>query len=113
MSSKQPTYLNRFFTFIGVLGAILIFAVIIYIAYLPNQAGRVDAAVVAERQAKADSARASGIAKLKGFSVVNKESRIVQIPIELAKELTLKDYTSNESESANVDASSLAGASNQ
>lgn len=97
MSSSTPAFLNRSFTFIGALGAILIFAIIIYIAYLPNRAERVDAAVVAERQAKADEARAAGIAKLNGFAVVNKEAGTVRIPIELAKELTLNNYTVDES----------------
>jgi hypothetical protein len=93
MSSEEPTFLNRSFTFIGALGAILIFAVIIYIAYLPNRAPRVDVAKVAERQAKADEARASGVAKLTGYAVVDKAAGTVRIPIELAKELTLKQYT--------------------
>ncbi len=97
MSSSTPAFLNRSFTFIGALGAILIFAVIIYIAYLPNRAEPVDSAVVAERQAKADEARAAGIAKLNGFAVVDKEAGTVRIPIELAKELTLNHYTANES----------------
>lgn len=109
MSSSTPAFLNRSFTFIGALGAILIFAVIIYIAYLPNRADRVDAAVVADRQAKADEARAAGVAKLNGFAVVNKETGTVRIPIELAKELTLYQYTANESPIAEA----LAEAPNQ
>jgi hypothetical protein len=104
MSSATPTFLNRSFTFIGALGAILIFAVIIYIAYLPNRAAPVDSKVVADRQAKADEARAAGIAKLNGFAVVNKEAGTVRIPIELAKELTLKNYKADESHSAEAPA---------
>ncbi len=104
MSSSTPAFLNRSFTFIGALGAILIFAVIIYIAYLPNRADRVDAAVVAERQAKADEARAAGIAKLNAFAVVDKEAGTVRIPIELAKDLTLNNYTADESQSVEAPA---------
>ncbi|CAI8277621.1 MAG: Uncharacterised protein [Opitutia bacterium UBA7350] len=100
MSSSTPAFLNRSFTFIGALGAILIFAAILYVAYLPNRAERVDAAVIAERQAKADEARASSIAKLNGFALVNKEAGTVRIPIELAKELTLHNYTVDESATA-------------
>lgn len=110
MSPKEPSLLNRSFTFIGALGAILIFAVIIYIAYLPNRAPRVDVASVAERQAKADEARASGIAKLTGYAVVDKATGTVRIPIEQAKELTLKKYSQK---GALVDAQFIANESSE
>ncbi|MGJ8654134.1 MAG: hypothetical protein ACSHX8_12750 [Opitutaceae bacterium] len=51
-------------TFLGSLGAILIFALILFVAYLPNRPAAVDAEVNAARQAKADETRAQGIAKL-------------------------------------------------
>ena len=41
-------------TFLGSLGAILIFSLILFIAYLPHRPAPVDAQVVATRQAKAD-----------------------------------------------------------
>ena len=50
---------NQWFSFLGILGAILIFGLIVFIAYLPNRDGPVNADIVAERQANADEARAS------------------------------------------------------
>ena len=71
---------------------------------MPNRAERPDVAVVAERQAKADEARAAGIAKLNGFAVLDKTAGTVRIPIELAKELTLNHYTADESPTAEAPA---------
>ena len=81
-------------TFLGSLGAILIFSLILFIAYLPHRPAPVDAQVVATRQAKADEARAAGIQKLTSFEVLNAEAGIARIPIEDAMLLTVASYQS-------------------
>lgn len=92
MSENESTQSNRLLTFIGALGAILIFALIILIAYLPNRPDPVNAEVAATRKAKAVEAIAQGKAKLAAFEVVNAEAGLVRIPIELAMEQTLQAY---------------------
>lgn len=77
-------------TLAGSLGAILIFVLVIYLAYLPNRPEPIDTAVAAERQAKADEARAAGAAKLSSYVV--SETGAVQIPIDAAIERVLKGY---------------------
>lgn len=77
-------------TFLGGIGAILIFALIIYIAYLPNRPAPIDAAANAERQVKADEARAAGRAKITDFAVA--ADGTVRIPVDQAMELVLKEY---------------------
>ena len=55
---------SQLFTVLGGIGAILIFALILFVAYLPNRPAPADAAANAERQATADEIRAQGVAKL-------------------------------------------------
>jgi len=88
--SDSPKQKTPLLTFLGSLGAILIFALIIYLAYLPNRPDPIDKAVSKERQAKADEARAAGIAKLNSYAV--SATGTVQIPIEEAMELIVKEY---------------------
>ncbi len=77
-------------TFLGSIGAILIFALVIYIAYLPNRPAPIDAAANAERQIKADEARAAGRAKVAEFAVA--ADGTVRIPVDQAMELVLREY---------------------
>ncbi|MFU8848680.1 MAG: hypothetical protein ACNA77_08180 [Opitutales bacterium] len=78
-------------TFLGSLGAILIFALIIFLAYLPNRPAPIDQTVIQERQAKADQARAEGLAKTTKYAVGGDGT--IQIPVDAAMNLVVKDYT--------------------
>jgi hypothetical protein len=92
MSQSEVSQGNRLFTFMGGIGAILIFAFILFIAYLPNRPEPVDQAVNDARQAKADEARAAGLSKLNGYAVINAEAGTVRIPLKKAMELTVAKY---------------------
>jgi len=87
-SSSKPG--SFWATFFGSLGAILIFAVIIFIAYLPNRPAPVDQAANEARRATAEQARAEGIAKITGY-VANPDGS-VQIPVDVAMDLVTNDY---------------------
>jgi len=92
MSETQVSKSNSLLSLLGGLGAILIFVLILLIAYLPNRPAPVNAQVNATRQLKADEARAGGIQKLTGYEVVNAAAGTVRIPIEEAMQLTVKAY---------------------
>lgn len=92
MSESQASKSNFLLTFLGGMGAILIFLLILFIAYLPNRPEPVDASVVAERQTKADEARAAGIKKLTTLEVINAEERIARLPISDAMQRTVSAY---------------------
>jgi hypothetical protein len=79
-------------TFLGAIGAILTFALIIFVAYLPNRSAPADQSVRDQRQSDADAVRAAGIAKLNRYEVLDKSAGTVRIPIDVAKGLTLKAY---------------------
>lgn len=81
-----------FYSFLGGIGAILIFLLILMVAYLPNRPEPVDQSVEEDRQLKADEARAAGIKKISEFAVVNADQGVFQIPVEDAIELTLREY---------------------
>ena len=83
---------NYLLTILGSLGAILIFALILFLAYLPNRPDPVDAGVMAERQAKADESRAAGIKKISTFELIDLNSGVVRIPIEDAMRHTVEMY---------------------
>lgn len=88
--SDQTSSQSKWFTFLGSVGGILIFALIIFLAYLPNRPEPVDQAAAEERQAKADQARAEGIAKISKYAVNGDGS--IQIPVEMAMDLVVEDY---------------------
>jgi hypothetical protein len=81
-------------TFFGSLGAILIFGLIIFLAYLPNRAAPINEEVSATRRAKAAESRAAGIQKISNFEMINAESGIARIPIADAMSLTVAAYQS-------------------
>jgi len=88
--SEQPSSKSFLPTFLGSLGAILIFALIIFLAYLPNLPEPIDQEAAEARQAKADQTRAQGIAKISKYAV--KGDGTVQIPVETAMDLVIEDY---------------------
>lgn len=89
MSDKTSS--NSFLpTFLGSLGAILIFALIIFLSYLPNRPEPIDQAAAEARQAKADEARAEGIAKTTKYAVNGDGS--IRIPVDAAMDLVVEDY---------------------
>ena len=96
MSETQISKSNTLLTFLGCLGAFLIFVLIIFVAYLPNRPERVDAQVYATRQAKADESRAAGVQKLTNYEVIDAEAGTARIPIEEAISLTIASYNSGE-----------------
>ncbi|MFP4156626.1 MAG: hypothetical protein ACLFU4_03325 [Opitutales bacterium] len=81
---------NKLFSFLGSLGAILIFVLIIYLAYLPNRGEPIDAEAAAERKAKAVESLAAGQSKISEYAV-DSDGRI-QIPVERAMEQVLREY---------------------
>ena len=94
---KTPISKSNFLlTILGSLGAILIFALILFLSYLPNRPDPVDAEVVAERQAKADESRAAGIKKLNSLELIDPISGIARVPIDEAMRHTVEKYKTKE-----------------
>mgnify|MGYP000279264867 CR=1 FL=1 len=94
MSQSELSNSSRLLSFAGIIGALLVFAVIFYVADLSNSASAVDQVANEARQAKADEARAAGAAKLAGYEVIDAEAGVVRIPIEEAMAATVAAYGS-------------------
>ena len=92
MAHSENTMRTRLLTFAGAFGALLIFALLLLIAYIPNRPAAVDAEVNAKRKATAAEAIAQGKAKLTGYAVVDAEKQKVRIPIERAMLVTVENY---------------------
>lgn len=92
MSQTESFKIDRLLSLTGVVGAILIFAVILYVAYLPGRPLAVDQEAHEKRRQKANEARAAGLAKITGYEVIDAEAGLGRIPIEEAMELTVIEY---------------------
>ncbi|HAQ58752.1 MAG TPA: hypothetical protein DEA16_04065 [Opitutae bacterium] len=92
MSQPELSTSSRLLSLVGIIGAILAFGAILFVAYLPSRPDPIDQAINEERQAKADEARAAGVAKLVGFEVIDAEAGTVRIPIEDAMDSTVAGY---------------------
>ena len=97
MSETQVSKSSSLLTFLGSLGAILIFALILFVAYLPNRPDPVNAQVNADRQAKADEARAAGMKKLNNYEVIDASAGTARIPIQEAMNLIAANYDKSDS----------------
>ena len=75
MSQPELSTSSRLLSLVGIIGAILAFGAILFVAYLPSRPDPIDQAVNEERQAKADEARAAGVAKLARFRSHRRRSR--------------------------------------
>jgi hypothetical protein len=95
MSATQVSKSNLLLSFLGGLGAILIFLLILFIAYLPNRPVPVNTQAGIDRQAKADEARAAGVQKLNSYEVINAEAGTARIPIAEAMKLTVAAYNNS------------------
>ena len=91
MAHSENNMRSRLLTFVGALGALLIFVLLLLIAYIPNRPAAVDAEVNAKRKAKAAESIAQGKAKLTG-AVVDADKQKVRIPIERAMLVTVESY---------------------
>lgn len=103
MSQTEPPKLNRLLSLTGIIGALLVFAVILYVAYLPARPPAVDSKIAEARKQAAVEARAAGLAKITGYEVVDPASGLVRIPVEKAMDLTVEAYQYSESEPLEVD----------
>ena len=96
MSLKESSTANQLLSLAGIAGVILVFAVVLYVAYLPGRPPAIDRQQGEARRQAADEAHAAGLAKIIGFEVIDTEAGTVRIPIETAMDLTVKAYRVSE-----------------
>ena len=77
------------FNALGLLGLMLLFGVIVGVAYLPNRAQRPDEDVVEARMRTLSEVQASQKKLVSSYEWINKEDGVVRIPIERSMELVV------------------------
>lgn len=87
--SPEPSDAKALTSALGWVGVILLFALIVFIAYLPNRPPPVDHAVVEARLSTLAELRAREHSLLHSYAWVDASSGVVRIPIERAMELTV------------------------
>ena len=92
MSQEEPSINNNVLTFLGSVGGILIFGILLFVAYLPEQADPADLEAFELRQIKADDSRAAGQAKITATEVIDADKKLARIPVAAAMELTVQAY---------------------
>ncbi len=97
MSEEQNQEASDFqvlYSAIGFIGVILIFALILIVAYLPKKETPVDHDLIQKRKATLQEVQAKQqtIATSYDFKVENNQKIVTRIPIERAKELLVKEF---------------------
>ena len=103
-SSSNPNQ-SQVVSFLAILGSILLFALVIYLAYLPNRPAPVDSALIESRKQQLAEVEAAGQAALRDYRVVNRDEGIVVVPIERAMQLTLEAFAQGASEASETSVS--------
>ena len=93
MSDAAPSKTSFGLTFLAAIGGFVIFVVILLVAYLPQKPAPLDDGVKSPDQRKAALAelRAHEIKTATGYGWVDQAKGVVQLPIDRAVELTLRD----------------------
>ena len=92
MSQTETSTANRLLSLAGIIGAILVFAVILFVAYLPGRPPAVDSTIAEKRKQAADETRAAGQAKISGYEVIDPAAGLARIPIREAMDMTVEAY---------------------
>ena len=73
-------------------GGILLFALILWLTYLPTHSEKADATLRLEREQKLSSLRAGAADVLQNYDVISAADGIYRIPIDKAMQLTVETY---------------------
>lgn len=89
--SHNPPAPNYLLTVIASLVFILLFGIILYVAYVPTRPDPVLQADAEMRKSRLIEVKGKAEETLNSYGVVDPQNKVVRIPIELAMELTNND----------------------
>lgn len=87
--TDETAHSNPIFSILGAIGSLLIFAFILYFAYLPLRPESADATAKRERQERFAEHRAKEKSLAENYRWVNEPAGVVRIPVERAMQLTV------------------------
>ena len=88
-------------TVVAFLGVMLLFALIIAIAYIPNRPTPANEDIVKERKARLAEVNSKQKALISRYAWVDKNEKIVRLPIERAMQLTVRDLQNSDTQVIN------------
>lgn len=91
-STETDSKSNLIISLLASAAGILLFALILWLTYLPTHSDRADANLRMERESKLTSLRAGAEQLLENYGMVNAADGIYRIPIEQAMQLTVETY---------------------
>jgi hypothetical protein len=89
--SLENSAQKQLVSFLAIVGSILLFVLVIYLAYLPNRPAPVDAQLIESRQQQLAEVEAAGKSALRDYRIVNRNEGVVVVPIERAMLLTVQE----------------------
>lgn len=72
------------------IGVILLFVLIVWIAYLPTRPQPLDQALIEQRKKTLADVRAKQFKLVNSYEIIDAQNKIVRIPVERAMELTIQ-----------------------
>jgi hypothetical protein len=94
MSDKPSTSKQtHIVSFLAIVGTILLFVLVICLAYLPHRPEPVDAHLIESRKQQLAEVNASGHAALRDYRIVNRDEGVAVVPIERAMSLTVQEFS--------------------
>lgn len=84
--------MNKMFSYLAILGALGIFLLIVFIAYLPNRPPSLTTSLSNQRLIKLKEVQAQQKSRINSYQWIDRSKGIVQIPVERAIELTIQTY---------------------
>ncbi len=92
----ETSHSNFLLSVVGAVGSMLLFALIIAIAYVPNRPQPVNEDIVQQRKDNLTEVRAAQAKAADNYSWVNEQEGVVRIPISQAMQLTAQRLSSGE-----------------
>ncbi len=89
--SSENSAQTQLVSFLAIVGSILLFALVIYLAYLPNRPAPVDAQLIESRKQQLAEVEAAGNSALRDYRIINRNEGVVVVPIERAMLLTVQE----------------------
>lgn len=88
-AAPETSHSNYLLSFLGAVGSLLLFAFILFLAYLPNRPPPVDQEIVNSRLENLAQTRATQRDLASSYGWVNRQEGVVRIPTERAMELAI------------------------
>lgn len=93
-NSAEPSENRALLSALAWVGVILLFVLIVWLAYLPTRPQPIDQALIDQRKKTLADVKAKQAKLVSSYEIVDAQNKIVRIPVERAMELTVQRLNS-------------------